>query len=773
MEALRGYGDDDSGSSNEDEGVVYARQSTFNAEDMETESNPVGAGDYMSLEALNEEEAEKSASTADRDFAQRATIEQAPREKLILKISTKGGASSAAESGGRAGGWAAEEEDSVDVAEEDAGFDSAAEGPQEDLMDESVMSEAGSEDHRLSHNPLFKGGPRTVPEIVAEDSEAARDGLEENGGIRPRRGQEADAQEGKKLDFHDRLPAHALKRKPDDGFDFPEPPSQPRTPIGVLEACVQDESNLSMASTGTESTITNLSLTEPPTPAGGDTTPPSQRKKRAPKRKAPSAATKRKQQRARERERTLASVPIKGGGEGLKLEDLVSYRWPQGDPKAEFFMLQEQLSTWLELKSFRRRFPNLVRRSLDREEREHVMGLSPALTEAVCDLGLTALSTDEVLHALAVEFPGHCEQLRRELQERVRRARRERKEEERERATSIVHKRAKAMAKAAAFNEQLNSSRKRHYMELNSFVVQLPQSTMRVMPPEATKPGIYPIALTPAQYCDFYKTYTSAELKYMPVNTVLYGPINHGDMIIDEQFLADSEEEREDEEGVKEEGISSDEEGAPRCKACQQGKKNKQGRREQVIQCSECATWSHPSCIDLDEKEVVERMRSYPWQCMDCKTCYLCKDVDDEDKMIFCDMCDRGYHIYCIGLRRVPNGRWHCGECAQCDSCGSTHPAGKNPDETERGPTWQHEYDKIEDGIRRYSHTLCVPCSKLYHKGKYCSVCHRCFDSPSTPSEGWGKCRKCGKYLHVDCATTQRGETEQDVVCPGCKAGKK
>lgn len=46
------------------------------------------------------------------------------------------------------------------------------------------------------------------------------------------------------------------------------------------------------------------------------------------------------------------------------------------------------------------------------------------------------------------------------------------------------------------------------------------------------------------------------------------------------------------------------------------------------------------------------------------------------------------YHIYCVGLRRVPNGRWHCKECAICSSCGSKSPAGN---EHLKNAEWQHE----------------------------------------------------------------------------------
>ena len=49
----------------------------------------------------------------------------------------------------------------------------------------------------------------------------------------------------------------------------------------------------------------------------------------------------------------------------------------------------------------------------------------------------------------------------------------------------------------------------------------------------------------------------------------------------------------------------------------------------------------HVSCLDL-MPEILAKVTSYEWQCMECKTCVLCKDAEDEDKMMFCDLCDRG-----------------------------------------------------------------------------------------------------------------------------------
>lgn len=42
-------------------------------------------------------------------------------------------------------------------------------------------------------------------------------------------------------------------------------------------------------------------------------------------------------------------------------------------------------------------------------------------------------------------------------------------------------------------------------------------------------------------------------------------------------------------------------------------------------------------------------------------------DPYDEDKMMFCDRCDRGYHTFCVGLRAIPTGRWECTSCKEVE----------------------------------------------------------------------------------------------------------
>ena len=51
--------------------------------------------------------------------------------------------------------------------------------------------------------------------------------------------------------------------------------------------------------------------------------------------------------------------------------------------------------------------------------------------------------------------------------------------------------------------------------------------------------------------------------------------------------------------------------------------------------------WSgHPTCLQFTENMLLS-VRKYPWQCIECKTCTLCGTSENDDKLLFCDDCDR------------------------------------------------------------------------------------------------------------------------------------
>lgn len=86
-----------------------------------------------------------------------------------------------------------------------------------------------------------------------------------------------------------------------------------------------------------------------------------------------------------------------------------------------------------------------------------------------------------------------------------------------------------------------------------------------------------------------------------------------------------------------------------------------------LICCSSCSRYSHPNCLELNPKLVNwQCIRQYKWECMECKKCSICSNPHDDDKMMFCDRCDRGFHTYCVGVKEVPSGAWLCKTCSLC-----------------------------------------------------------------------------------------------------------
>ena len=50
---------------------------------------------------------------------------------------------------------------------------------------------------------------------------------------------------------------------------------------------------------------------------------------------------------------------------------------------------------------------------------------------------------------------------------------------------------------------------------------------------------------------------------------------------------------------------------------------------------------------------------------IECKKCVICGNSENDDKLLFCDDCDRGYHMYCLTppINEAPEGDWNCELC--------------------------------------------------------------------------------------------------------------
>ncbi|XP_069065049.1 zinc finger protein DPF3 isoform X2 [Pleurodeles waltl] len=90
----------------------------------------------------------------------------------------------------------------------------------------------------------------------------------------------------------------------------------------------------------------------------------------------------------------------------------------------------------------------------------------------------------------------------------------------------------------------------------------------------------------------------------------------------------------------------------------------KSGQPEELVSCSDCGRSGHPTCLQFTAN-MTEAVKTYEWQCIECKSCSLCGTSENDEKLLFCDDCDRGYHMYCLDppMSEPPEGSWSCHLC--------------------------------------------------------------------------------------------------------------
>lgn len=90
----------------------------------------------------------------------------------------------------------------------------------------------------------------------------------------------------------------------------------------------------------------------------------------------------------------------------------------------------------------------------------------------------------------------------------------------------------------------------------------------------------------------------------------------------------------------------------------------KTGQSEELVSCSDCGRSGHPSCLQFTPV-MMAAVKTYRWQCIECKCCNICGTSENDDQLLFCDDCDRGYHMYCLNppMAEPPEGSWSCHLC--------------------------------------------------------------------------------------------------------------
>ncbi|KAG4066992.1 hypothetical protein HA402_007740 [Bradysia odoriphaga] len=112
------------------------------------------------------------------------------------------------------------------------------------------------------------------------------------------------------------------------------------------------------------------------------------------------------------------------------------------------------------------------------------------------------------------------------------------------------------------------------------------------------------------------------------------------------------------------------------------------------------------------------------------QNCQFCSSGENEDKLLLCDGCDKGYHTYCFKPKMVniPEGDWYCYECVnkatgdrKCIVCGGHR----------QQPVGKMIYCEICP--RAYHHDCYIPPMIKVPRGKW--YCHGCISKAPPPKK--------------------------------------
>ncbi|MPC27465.1 PHD finger protein 10 [Portunus trituberculatus] len=259
----------------------------------------------------------------------------------------------------------------------------------------------------------------------------------------------------------------------------------------------------------------------------------------------------------REVRRFRCEVIVPESTEVFTAEKVVEYVWPL-EGVGEHYFIQEQISQYLGIMSFKRRYPDLRRRPIDMQERDYLKekGL---VSDMACDLVNYSMANID----------------KSKMQEYGR----------------------KAAADAARWNANFNKEKReerRYSFDLQTFTLQMPVGRGKKLPSEYTKIGFYPVAVLPGQFTNHYREYSSQALKTMPLTTIMSAPVI-ADQLGSDGGSSDSEDETCDTQRTVLDDNGKEEKGGdgPRCKVCNGTKnRNKGGKPEPLIICGSCKSAS-------------------------------------------------------------------------------------------------------------------------------------------------------------------------------------
>ncbi|OCT77926.1 hypothetical protein XELAEV_18029023mg [Xenopus laevis] len=431
------------------------------------------------------------------------------------------------------------------------------------------------------------------------------------------------------------------------------------------------------------------------------------------------------------------------GSSYFPAENVIEYKWPP-DETGEYYMLQEQVSEYLGVTSFKRKYPDLERRDLSHKEKLYLRELN-VITETQCTLGLTALRSDEVIDLMIKEYPAKHAEYSVILQEKERQritdhykeySQLQQQNTQKVEAGKVPEYIKKAAKKAAEFNSNLNRERmeeRRAYFDLQTHIIQVPQGKYKIIPSEMTKVSPYPVSLIPGQFQEYYKRYSPNELRYLPLNTALYEPPL--DPLDPELLALDSDGDSDEVEEMKSEkkktkgssvrlSIDSSSMNMSESDNTQDTQEETPQPRPKVKEKSSTPRKEGSKRSVLSKSVSGYKPKSIPNAI--CGICLKGKDANKKgrsERLIHCSQCDNSGHPSCLDMSAelvavIKKYPWQCMECKTCIICGQPH----------------HEEEMMFcDTCDRGYHTFCVGLGTL-PSGRW--ICDCCQKVPATPKKG-------------------------------------
>lgn len=166
------------------------------------------------------------------------------------------------------------------------------------------------------------------------------------------------------------------------------------------------------------------------------------------------------------------------------------------------------------------------------------------------------------------------------------------------------------------------------------------------------------------------------------------------------------------------------------------------GNPSDFLTCNICGESFHPYCLNLPSmlnKSLEELQKT--WKCINCKFCEKCYSALNEDRLLYCDNCDKAYHTYCLDppLKSIPNCGWKCKDCFKCQICETTNFVnGMNP-------------SNINDYTCSSNFSYCYKCGYHQYINMFCCICRKSdkLQSKYNPLE---VCIKCKSKSHIKCS---------------------